>query len=205
MVNTLKKIKQENLNQEIPNQIELNQKITKLKQNNKKNNKQNDNFDYYYQITKTLREKTLKPPKNSLAELVVNEKIKELTLILKNNNVDLEIRDECGTTASWTPLYWGVKYRKIDCVKLLLSYGANINTVINDLEECCGTVLDLATLRCDGEMELLLRSFAEKEEVKLSHNFQAIRTKLRGKSPAFNFNYYNKKATTLTNKDSTFV
>ena len=38
----------------------------------------------------------------------------------------------------------------------------------------------------------LQREFAEKEDLSFSQSFKAIRTKLRGKSPAFNFRYYGK-------------
>jgi hypothetical protein len=133
------------------------------------------------------------PPKNSLSDLVYSERIDELLEKLNCEDINIDSRDEEGPTASWTPLYWSVKFRKIECAKLLLTYGADINMVVNDLDECCGTVLDLATLRCDDEMETLLRDFAEKDDINLGVTFKAIRTKLRGKAPAFHFNGFGKK------------
>lgn len=133
------------------------------------------------------------PPKNSLSELVYSENVDELLEKLNCEDINIDGRDDEGPTASWTPLYWSVKFRKIECAKLLLTYGADINMVVNDLDECCGTVLDLATLRCDEEMETLLRDFAEKDDINLGVTFKAIRTKLRGKAPAFHFNGFGKK------------
>jgi len=77
-------------------------------------------------------------------------------------------------------------------MKVLLEAGANINLVVNDCDECCGTVLDLATIRGDDEIEDILREYAEKEDINFGQSFKAIRTKLRGKAPAFNFRYYGK-------------
>lgn len=157
---------------------------------------QSDNYDIAYGITKKIREEVIishRPPKNSLSELVFNGKIEELKKKLKQQNINPNLRDECGSTCSWTPLYWSVKLGKIDIARILLNHGANINLVVNDFEECCGTVLDLATLRGDDEMECLLREFAEKDDINFGQSFKAIRTKLRGKAPAFNFRYYGKK------------
>ena len=39
----------------------------------------------------------------------------------------------------------------------------------------------------------MIREFAEKDDINLGQSFKAIRTKLRGKAPAFNFRYYTKK------------
>ncbi len=183
-------------NYEIQNQLvyeEVNEKFNSIKPNKKE--QEYNIYDYMLTSIEVCNQDKI-PPKNSLAELVYHEKIDELKTKIKKGKgkVDLDARDNIGATASWTPLYWGVKFQKVDCVRLLLDSGANINTVVNDLEECCGTVLDLAILRGDSEMETLLREFAEKEEVNLNVTFKAIRTKLRGKAPAFNFNSYGKKS-----------
>ena len=163
---------------------------------NKKTKKEQEYtiYDYFLIPTEISNQEKI-PPKNSISELVFYNKKEALVKKIKNQQIDLDCRDNIGQTASWTPLYWGVKFRKIECVHLLLEHGANINVVINDLEECCGTVLDLAILRGDTEMEDLLRSYVEKQELNLNQTFTAIRTKLRGKAPAFNFNSYvnNKK------------
>jgi hypothetical protein len=147
------------------------------------------------QIITNFREETQlehRPPKKTLSDLVFNNKLSELRKQLEKGIVDLNERDNLGTTCSWTPLYWSVKLKRIECMKLLLQYGSNINLVINDYDECCGTVLDLATIRGDEHIEFILREFAEKEDVNLGQSFKAIRTKLRGKAPAFNFRYYGK-------------
>lgn len=151
-------------------------------------------YDYFFNSQEISNQDKI-PPKNTISELVFYNKIEELLKKITTEKIDLDCRDNIGQTASWTPLYWGVKYRKIECVHLLLEHGANINVVINDLEECCGTVLDLAILRNDIEIENLLRSYVEKQELNLNLTFTAIRTKLRGKAPAFHFNSYlnNKK------------
>lgn len=153
----------------------------------------NDNFykieDYYKDDNKSYM-----PPKNSLSELVFNNNLDLLESALKVENRFVDERDDTGETTSWTPLYWAVKYRHVECVKLLLSYGATVNTVINDMEECSGTVLDLVTLRGDSEIEDVLREYIERDNVNTTNSpFKAIRTKLRGKAPAFNFAYYGKK------------
>ena len=151
-------------------------------------------YDKNHNVSNKIRSEIIsyRPPKNSLSELIYLDKSLELEKKLKSQT-DPNRRDEEGETHSWTPLYWGVKMGHVECVKLLLTYGADINIVVNDHDECCGTVLDLATLRSDDEMELILREFAEKEDVNLGQAFKAIRTKLRGKAPAFNFRYYGKK------------
>lgn len=159
---------------------------------------QSTTYDRKHRVSNQIRLETIltyTPPKNSLSELIFLNKPSELEKKLKSN-VDLNQRDEEGKTFSWTPLYWGVKMGHVECVKILLNHGADINIVVNDSEECCGTVLDLATLRNDEEMEVILREYAEKEDVSLGQSFKAIRTKLRGKAPAFNFRYYGKKKET---------
>lgn len=151
--------------------------------------------DMLFTIDKLYKEdqKNVKPQKNSLAELVFKNKSEELSQKLQDNIEDLDIRDDMGETISWTPLYWAVKFRHIECVKILLEYGASINTVVTDLDECCGTVLDLAMLRGDEEIEAILREFIEKGSLSTTNSpYKAIRTKLRGKAPAFNFAYYGK-------------
>lgn len=178
------------------NKIANDEKISNLKQANQDYKKQKnylevESYEHFLTIAKEASS-NFKPPKNSLSELVFYEKIEELQKKLKSG-MHPDCRDNNGLTASWTPLYWSVKFRKIECVRLLLKHGADINMVVNDFEECCGTVLDLATLRSDQEMEVLLREFAEKDDVNLSMKFTAIRTKLRGKAPAFHFNTYPKK------------
>lgn len=152
--------------------------------------------DMLYTVDELYREenKTIKPQKNSLAELIFKNKHKELEKKLLESLEEIHTRDESGNTISWTPLYWAVKFRHVECVKVLLKYGASINTVVTDLEECCGTVLDLAMLRDDEEMESLLRESIENSAEHTTNSpFKAIRTKLRGKAPAFNFAYYGKK------------
>lgn len=151
--------------------------------------KKEEHCDELYMMYKNNSK--IKPPKNSLSELVYNNEFEELEKKLKNGNINPDSRDEIGITASWTPLYWSVKLRKKECAKVLLSYGADINLIVNDFEECCGTALDLAILRRDEEMEKLLREFAEKETTNSEISFKAIRTKLRGKAPSFYFNAYN--------------
>lgn len=155
-----------------------------------------ENFDQKHSVTNQFREETLsehRPPKGSLSELVFFNNLEILETALSEEDIDPNMRDGIGATCSWTPLYWAVKLMKYDAVKLLLESGSNINIVVNDCEECCGTVLDLATLRGDEDMETLLREFGEKEDVEFGQSFKAIRTKLRGKAPAFNFRYYGKK------------
>lgn len=160
---------------------------------------QNDNFDHKHQVTNFIREEVVlqhRPPKDSLSELIFLNKFEELKIKLDSDLYNPNEADHHGSTHSWTPLYWAVKLRRLECMHLLLSYGVDINIVINDCDECCGTVLDLATLRDDNEIEEILREYAEKEDVNLGQSFKAIRTKLRGKAPAFNFRYYGKNKKT---------
>lgn len=133
-----------------------------------------------------------RPPTDSLSEIVFNNNIEALEIFLLENIEEVNERDNSGSTCSWTPLYWSVKLKRLECMKMLLEAGANINLVINDCDECCGTVLDLATIRGDDLTEEVLREYAEKEDINFGQSFKAIRTKLRGKAPAFNFRYYGK-------------
>jgi len=180
-------------------QIANDEKINEFKQANQtykksKARQEEESYDSLYINTDFLNAKCKNnPPKNSLSELVYSENLEELLKKLNCETINIDCRDSEGPTASWTPLYWSVKFRKIECAKLLLTYGADINMVVNDLDECCGTVLDLATLRSDDEMETILREFAEKDDINLGVTFKAIRTKLRGKAPAFHFNGFGKK------------
>ena len=132
------------------------------------------------------------PPKNSLSDMVFNNDFQSLEKLLLKDMADINERDNSGVTCSWTPLYWSVKLKHVECMKVLLKAGANINLVINDYDECCGTVLDLATIRSDSLTEEILREYAEKDDINFGQSFKAIRTKLRGKAPAFNFRYYSK-------------
>jgi hypothetical protein len=43
-------------------------------------------------------------------------------------------------------------------------------------------------------MEAILREFSNNDDSNLNVTFKAIRTKLRGKSPSFNFNSYTGKS-----------
>ena len=155
------------------------------------------------QVVQNFREETqidYRPPKNSLSEIIFNNDIKSLEKSLEKHIENINERDSSGSTCSWTPLYWSVKLKRIECMKILLEAGANINLVINDSDECCGTVLDLATIRGDDKTEEILREYAEKDDINFGQSFKAIRTKLRGKAPAFNFRYYgkNKKDENIT-------
>lgn len=168
----------------------------KTAQRTKSSKTSNDEkIDVRHNVTNNIREEIClqyRPPRNSLSEKIFLDNLIDLENMLQDSKNDPNLRDAVGPTSSWTPLYWGVKLGRTECVKILLSYGANINVVVNDCDECCGTVLDLATLRGDNDMETLLREFAEKEDVSLGQSFKAIRTKPRGKAPAFNFRYYGK-------------
>lgn len=147
------------------------------------------------EVIQNFREETqinYRPPTNSLSEIVFNNNIDALEKFLLDNIEEINERDNSGSTCSWTPLYWSVKLKRIECMKMLLEAGANINLVINDCDECCGTVLDLATIRGDENVEEILRDYAEREDITFGQSFKAIRTKLRGKAPAFNFRYYGK-------------
>ena len=132
-----------------------------------------------------------RPPRSSLSSLVLENRWKELEKKLKSK-VDPNTRDDTGLTASWTPLYWSVKLGRVECVRLLLSFGADVNMVISDIDECSGTVLDLVSIRGDSAMEAVLREHVRKDEISINQAFRAIRTKLRGRAPAFNFRQYAK-------------
>lgn len=125
---------------------------------------------------------------NSIAYYIFHNQTENLKkAILKDKNIINEIDGNASTTYTWTPLYWCVKLRRIECLKILLEFGADINIVVNDSLECCGTVLDLATLRNDAEIQKILRDHASSRDVDLSQSFRAIRTKLRGKTQSFDF------------------
>lgn len=138
------------------------------------------------------------PPTKSISHFIFQNDLENLIRHIENQigneKFDLNQCDEIGETASWTPLYWAVKLNKIDFVKCLLEKGADVNVVINDYNECCGTALDLAMLRGYDSIELVLKEYMEKEAIKNQKGgFKNIRTKPRGKAPAFNFKYYGKK------------
>lgn len=126
------------------------------------------------------------PEKDSLSYFIVHNNLEKLTEMLENG-IDPNERDLAGVTCSWTPLYWSSKLRNIEAIKILLEYGADINLVIHDDDEICGTVLDLASLRLDNELEELLRESARETGTSLSNSFKAIRFKCRGKAPSFDF------------------
>lgn len=134
------------------------------------------------------------PPFESLSYYVVHNMINILKEKLLDEDLSPNCRDDFGVTCSWTPLYWSVKIRNLEATKILLEFGADINLVIHDFHECCGTVLDLATLREDLLMENILRQAADLSGVNLGQSFKALRTKLRGKAPAFNFRHYGKNS-----------
>lgn len=137
------------------------------------------------------------PPLDSLSYYVVHNNIDILKEMLLSEDANPNCRDDFGITCSWTPLYWSVKIGNIEAAKTLLEYGADINLVIHDFHECCGTVLDLATLREDLVMEDILRQAADSSGVNLGQSFKALRTKLRGKAPAFNFRHYGKNSASI--------
>lgn len=134
------------------------------------------------------------PPQKSLSYYVVHNDIDILKDKLASGEHNPNSRDDFGITCSWTPLYWSVKIGNVEAARILLEFGADINLVIHDFHECCGTVLDLATLREDLEMEEILRHAADSTGVNLGQSFKALRTKLRGKAPAFNFRHYGKNS-----------
>jgi ankyrin repeat protein len=174
---------------------------TKVQENISENKYKTSNEKYtqttgmyeYYMSSAQISNSEIIPPKNTISELVFKNDLKSLKKKLQKGNVDLDARDGVGYTASWTPLYWGVKYENNECVQLLLEHGANPNIVINDLDECCGTVLDLALLREDTIIEEIIRQYVNNDDINVNVTFKAIRTKLRGKSPSFNFNSYVNK------------
>lgn len=148
---------------------------------------------YNYEIgqgyIKCLHSNTLikrEPEKDSLSYFIVHNQLEKLTEMLENG-IDPNERDLGGVTCSWTPLYWSSKLRNIEAIKILLEYGADINLVVHDDDEICGTVLDLASLRLDNELEELLRESARETGTSLSNSFKAIRFKCRGKAPSFDF------------------
>lgn len=158
-------------------------------------NFKHESYDYKHQAVSLIREETIlncRPPKNSLSEIVFENRTEDLRKVLSSGALDADAIDSTGSTYSWTPLYWSVKFRRAECTEMLLEHGVNIHAVVNDCDECCGTVLDLVTLREDYEFETILRKHAEKTEMNFGQAFKAIRTKLRGKSQSFNFRHYPK-------------
>lgn len=188
-----------NVNESIVSNTIIANSSSKEKQNLnnlKEKDQNNHNYNNSYGIDLLRQEIILshRPPQGTLSELVFLNDLKKLKKIISHQQIDINTTDLIGITHTWTPLYWSVKLRRIECMLLLLAHGADMNIVVNDSEECCGTVLDLSTLREDEEIENLLREHAEKEDVNLGQSFKAIRTKLRGKAPAFNFRYYGKNS-----------
>lgn len=150
----------------------------------------NDNFSSFMEIQNI-------PELGPIAKLIY-ENNKEAIINLINSSADIKTiintRDSTEDSYSWTPLYWGVKFRRTEIINILLEYGADINQVVNDTMECCGTPLDLATLREDQEIIDLLQSFAKDQDIATSQNYQNIRTKPKGKEKrSFNYDYYSKK------------
>lgn len=147
------------------------------------------NYEIGHGYIKCFRSNTLirrEPEVNSLSYFIVHNNLEKLTELLENG-VDPNERDLAGVTCSWTPLYWSSKLRNIDAIRILLEYGADMNLVVHDDDEICGTVLDLASLRLDSELEELLRESAKENGTSLSNSFKAIRFKCRGKAPSFDF------------------
>lgn len=182
-----------NLSKEDLKNIEV--KSNKFSKPSKTKNKSSSNpfYDEKNQVTNYIREEVIlsnSPPKNSLSFLIFENNIKELKKQIQTSIENLNITDNEGHTFSWTPLYWAVKLRRLECVKLLLSAGVNVNVVVHDLDECCGTVMDLASIRNDEEIEQLLRSHVEKEEVNTIHTYTSLKTRPRGKAQPPSYIFY---------------
>jgi ankyrin repeat protein len=161
--------------------------------------KQKELYDYKSKSINLIREQvqtTNKPAKNSLSDVIFKNNLELLKVMLQNPSINVNQTDGVGKNYSWTPLYWSVKLRRIECIKMLLECGVDVNAVVNDEDECFGTVLDLVTLRGDQEIEGLLREYVDVEDISMGQSFKAIRTKLRGNATAFNFRYYGKKTGT---------
>lgn len=125
--------------------------------------------------------------KYDIAYLIKGNQINDISRLLKENILCPNHRDDDGLTSSWTPLYWAVKLNKLECVKLFLANGADINLVINDPTECYGTALDLATLLGHEDIEDVLRQYMNDENDGKSA-YKAVRSKLRSaNAQAFNF------------------
>lgn len=158
---------------------------------NEVNHTLSDSYSYeigqgYIKCLHTNRIIKREPEKDSLPYFIVHNNLEKLTEMLEKG-IDPNERDLAGVTCSWTPLYWSSKLRNIEAIKILLEYGADINLVVHDDDEICGTVLDLASLRLDNELEELLREYARETGTSLSNSFKAIRFKCRGKAPSFDF------------------
>lgn len=166
----------------------------KPKKSTSKNKKNSEDFyDEQNQVTNFIREEVIlssTPPKNSLSFFIFENNIKELQKHIEANVESVNNTDSVGHTFSWTPLYWAVKLRRVECVKLLLSVGVNVNVVVHDLDECCGTVMDLASIRNDTEIEKLLRSHVDKEEVNTIHTYTSLKTRPRGKAQPPSYIFY---------------
>lgn len=159
----------------------------------------NELYDKKHEVSNKIRIENLinvenlpQPQENSLAEMIFLNRVDELKKRLENKE-DPNQRDELGRTITWTPLYWCVKLGNMECATILLNHGADLRMVVNDSEECFGTVLDLVVLRGDEPMEKLLKEFAEASNVVFGQPYKAIRTRLRGKAPACSFKFNGRK------------
>lgn len=183
-----------NLSKEELKNIEVKtNKVSKVSKVSNTRKTKDDFYDEDNQVTNFIRDEVIlsnTPPKNSLSFLIFENNIKELQKHIQSNIEGLNNTDNIGNTFSWTPLYWAVKLRRVECVKLLLSAGVNVNVVVHDLDECCGTVMDLASIRNDIEIEKLLRSHVEKEEVNTIHTYTSLKTRPRGKAQPPSYIFY---------------
>lgn len=137
------------------------------------------------------------PEVGSIGKMIFDNNKEAIMQLVKQSNNILDLinsRDNTEDSYSWTPLYWGVKLQRKEIISILLQHGADINQVVNDTTECCGTALDLATLRGDLEIIELLESFAESKDISTSLQYQNMRTKPKGREKrVFNYDYYSKK------------
>lgn len=160
---------------------------------------ENELYDKKHSVSNKIRVEALmnvenlpQPLEDTLAEMIYLNRVDELKRKLEEK-ADPNQRDELGQTITWTPLYWCVKLGNMECAKILLHHGADLKMVVNDSEECFGTVLDLVALRGDEPMEKFLKDFAEASNVVFGQPYKAIRTRLRGKAPACSFKFNGRK------------
>lgn len=125
------------------------------------------------------------PPKSSLSILIYLNDIPNIKNKIKESKDCFNITDNEGFSSSWTPLYWAVKLRRIECIKILLENGVNINTVVHDLDECCGTVLDLVSIRKDTDIENILRTYMDQDTLNQLNltTYTSLKTRPRGGKP----------------------